>query len=75
MTVDRSVITGNSAVNGGGISSGFDLGGSNELRLTITRSEISGNSAAGTGFQVGNGGGVYGLGGTTDHREFDDQRQ
>ena len=64
VTVDRTVISDNSAVNGGGISSGFDLGGSNELHLNITRSEIGGNTAVGTGFQVGNGGGVYGLGGT-----------
>ena len=61
--VDQSVISDNSAINGGGISSGFDLPGARELTVTITRSEVSGNSASGAGFQMGNGGGVYVLNG------------
>lgn len=57
--VERSAITGNSGTNGGGISSGFDLGGTYQLSLAVHATEVSGNVAAGTGFQIGNGGGIY----------------
>ena len=63
LTVDRTVISGNTAVNGGGISSGFDLTGARELSVALTQSEVTGNSAAGNGFQMGNGGGIYVLNG------------
>ena len=63
LTVDRCAITGNRAVNGGGISSGFDLAGSYTLETAVTASEVSDNTAAGDAFQVGNGGGIYNLNG------------
>ena len=64
VTVDRSVITNNTAVNGGGLSNGFDLSGTYVLELAVMASEVSENTASGAGFQVGNGGGIYSVNGS-----------
>jgi hypothetical protein len=64
LTIRDSAIRQNSAVNGGGISSAFDLVGPREIHLQLTSSEVSDNLASGNGFQMGNGGGIYVLNGT-----------
>ena len=63
LAVNNSTVIGNSAVDGGGISSAIDLGNNLTLVLTMSSSTVSGNTAAGNEFQVGNGGGVYVLNG------------
>jgi hypothetical protein len=65
VTLTRTVLTGNTAVNGGGISSGLDVPGTYLLDLALSQGEISGNTAAGNGFQMGNGGGLYLVNGST----------
>ncbi len=64
MTLVDSTVSGNQALDGGGISSGIDFVG-NVLRLTLVRSTVSENRAAGDGFQSGNGGGLYSVNGET----------
>lgn len=61
-TVIGSTISGNTAVDGGGISSAIDFVDV-ALELTVDASTISGNIASGDGFQVGNGGGLYNVNG------------
>jgi hypothetical protein len=59
LSLDGVAFVGNSAVNGGAISNGIDFDRNNVLRLTAARSSFVLNVANGSGFQVGNGGGVY----------------
>jgi hypothetical protein len=65
VALDGVALVGNTGVNGGAISSGIDFNGNNTLRLTIANSSIVGNTADGDEFQVGNGGGLYLINGTT----------
>jgi hypothetical protein len=59
-----TIVRGNRAINGGGVSSAFDLSGAREVDVRVVSSEIADNVAAGDGFQVGNGGGLYVVNGT-----------
>lgn len=59
LTITGSTISGNQAVNGGGISSAIDFSNNLTTRLRMTQSTVSGNVAEGNEFTVGNGGGVY----------------
>ncbi|MCA9940809.1 MAG: hypothetical protein KC418_19360 [Anaerolineales bacterium] len=65
LTIDRSTISHNSAVDGGGISSGIDLPTNLIATLSLTNSTVSYNTTHPlTGFVLGDGGGVYLVNGT-----------
>jgi hypothetical protein len=65
VTLVRTRVRGNLAVNGGGISNGIDLQRTFTLSLLVDSSVIDENRASGTGFVVGNGGGLYLINGST----------
>ncbi len=63
LTIERSTLRHNTAVDGGGISNGIDLPSNLIATLTLLRSAVYGNTTSGTGFVVGSGGGIYNVNG------------
>ena len=63
LTIDRTTISDNTAVDGGGISNGFDVSANLVATLVLTNSTVIGNVVEGSGFVVGTGGGVYNVNG------------
>ena len=63
LIIDRTTISDNTAVDGGGISNGFDVSANLVATLVLTNSTVSGNVAEGSGFVVGSGGGLYNVNG------------
>ncbi len=66
VNIDASTISGNIALNGGGIGNGTENTSGTTTEISITNSTISGNTVAGTagvGESIGNGGGIANLDG------------
>jgi len=64
VTVISSTISGNSAINGGGIGNGTMNTSNTTTTVEVTDSTVSGNTAGGYGIAVGNGGGIANVDGT-----------